>query len=191
MSTATSTRRRIYPGLDQLVLRSLVVVGTLTAVVAAQAAGARPGTWHLVVLLSLALLTALRPESPGGVLLLCGAAYTWSLAPQTLSALVLLAAAGMLLAHLSALVVAQGPARMQVDPAQVRLWALRGLVLWASAAAVWAMAVAMAGLAERRTAYALGLIVLIGLAVWATVRISTSCSTASDPKPSRPSRSGP
>ena len=37
MSATTPEARRIYPGLDQLALRTLVVLGAATAVVAAQA----------------------------------------------------------------------------------------------------------------------------------------------------------
>jgi hypothetical protein len=170
---SAAARRRVYPGLDQLVLRSLVVVGTMTAVVAAQAAGADPGPWHQAVLLGLALATAARPESIAGVGMLGGAAYTWSLAPQTLSPLVLLAAAGLVVAHVSALVVAQGPVRMHLDGAQVRLWAWRATLLWVAAAVVWGLAVAMAGLPQHRPTYAVGLGLLIVVAVAATVRISS------------------
>ena len=173
MSThgAPAERRRVLPGADQLALRTGVVVGAMTAVVAAQAAGARPNAWEQVLVLALAVLTALRPESVAGVGLLCAAAYTWSLAPETLSPLVLLAAAGMVLAHVSALVAAQGPARMRVDPDQVRTWGRRALLLLTAALVVWVLGAAMADLPQRRLVYALGLTTLIALAVATTVRL--------------------
>jgi hypothetical protein len=160
MSTATSETRRIHPGLDQLALRTLLVLGTATAVVAAQAAGARVGPWQQGIVFGLAVITAVRPESVAGIGLLAGATYVWALAPETLSPLVLVAAAGMILAHVSTLVAAQGPARMAVDGAQVRRWAARGLLLWLVTTAVWGFSVAVADLSQGRLAYALGLTLL-------------------------------
>ena len=179
-SATSGQRRRIYPGLDQLVVRTLVVVGALTAVVAAQAAGARLAGWQQGALVALAVLTAIRPESALGAGLLCATTYTWALAPQTLSPLLLLAAAGMVLAHVSALLVAQGPPTMRLDRAQVLRWAGRAVGLWLAAAAVWGLAVAMADLQERRLPYALGLILLLVVAVVGTQRVS-----------SRPDRAAP
>lgn len=173
MSAATATQRRIYPGLDQLVLRTMVVIGAFAVVAAAQAAGARPDLWEQAIVLGLALVTAYRPESVAGLGLLAGAAYVWALVPETLSPLVLVAAAGMLLAHLSALVAAQGPARMRVDGVQVRRWAARGVMLWLAAAVVWGLTVAVEDLPQRRLAYALGLTMLTVIAVAATRLVSS------------------
>jgi hypothetical protein len=173
-------RRRAYPGLDQLALRTTIVLGCLTTVVAAQAAGARPAEWVLWLMVGLALVTAHRPESTAGIGLLVLAAYVWSLAPETLSPLVLVVAAGMVLVHVAALVAAQGPARMRLDGVQVRRWAARGLVLWVAAAIVWGLSVAMADLPPRRLAYALGLTLLIVVAVVTTATLSN--------RPDRPAR---
>lgn len=173
MSTPQVVRRRSYPGLDQLVVRGLVVIGGLTTVVAAQAAGARPAYWLQGTMTGLAVLTALRPESLAGFGLLTGAAYTWALAPETLSPIVLLAAAGMVLAHVSALVAAQGPARMCVDGAQVRRWTGRALLLWLVAVVVWSSAVAVSDLPQQRLAYGLGLAVMVVIAVVATRAVSS------------------
>ena len=43
MSAVTPAQRRIYPGLDQFALRTMVVLGAFTVVAAAQAAGATDG----------------------------------------------------------------------------------------------------------------------------------------------------
>ena len=58
--------------------------------------------------------------------MLAGAAYVWAPAPETLSPLVLVAAAGMVLAHVSALVAAQGPARMGSTGCRYAAGRLRG-----------------------------------------------------------------
>lgn len=172
MSTATPVRKRIYPGIDQLALRSLVVIGAATTLVAAQAAGVRPGPWHLGIVLGLAVVTALRPESIAGLGVLAGAAYTWALAPETRSPLVLLAAGGMVLVHVSALVAAQGPAKVRVDGAQVLRWAARAVLLWLAAAAVWGLSVLIVYLPQQRLVYALGLTLLAVIAVAATWKLS-------------------
>jgi len=168
MSTAQAERRRIYPDIDQVILRTMVVLGGTTMLVAAQAAGARPAQWQQAVLLCFAVLTAIRPESITGAALLAGGAYLWALTPESLSPLVLVAAAGMVLAHVSALVAAQGPARMRLDGAQVRRWTVRALLLWLAAVAVWGMSMLLADLPERRLAYAFGLTVLSVTAVVTT-----------------------
>ena len=173
MSAPAVERRRVRPGADQLVLRALVVVGGRTTLVAAQEPGARPASWLQVAVTGLALLTALRPESLAGLGLLAGAAYAWGQVTDTLSPFVLLAAAGMVLAHVGALVAAQGPARMRVDQVQARRWAARALVLWLAAVVVWGLALAAENLPQGRLVYALGLTVLVVVAVAATTRIGT------------------
>jgi len=178
MSVTTPERRRVYPGLDQLTLRTLVLIGVAAAIVAAQAAGARPGPWEQGIVLGLASVTAVRAESIAGVGMLAGVAYIWALVPETLSPLVLVAAAGMVLAHVSALVAAQGPARMALDAVQVRRWAARGVLLWIAAAVVWALSVAVVDLPQRRLAYALGLVVLAVIALAATRMVGSRAERA-------------
>ncbi len=180
MSTGQAERRLAYPDIDQVLLRVMVVLGGATMLVAAQAAGARPAQWQQALVIGFAVLTALRPESIAGVALLTGGAYFWALSPETLSPLVLLAAAGMVLAHVSALVAAQGPARMRLDGAQVRRWAARALMLWLAAAIVWGLSVFLADLPESRLAYALGLTLLTIMAVVTTWLIDSRPDRAND-----------
>jgi hypothetical protein len=172
MSTVGGERRRIYPGMDQALLRGTVVLGAATSIVAAQAAGARPAGWLQGVLMGLALLLAARPESEAGVVLLVGTAYVWSTVPDPLSPLVLVAAAGMVLVHVGALVAAQGPARMRVNPVQARRWLLRGVLLWLAAVSVWGLDLLAADLPGGRLAYAAGLTVLMLVAATGTWLLS-------------------
>ena len=165
MSAATGERRRVYPGADQAVFRGTVVLGAMLAIIAAQAAGARPAVWVQAFLVGLAVLLAARPESASGVVLLVGTAYVWSTVPDPLSPLVLLAAAGLVLVHVGALVVAQGPARMRVDGSQATRWLLRGVLLWLAAAVVWVLALLATDLPGGRLAYAAGLALLMFIAV--------------------------
>lgn len=169
MTGTVGERRRIYPGLDQAAVRGAVVVGAMTCVVAAQAAGARPATWTQALLIGLAVLVAARPESSAGVALLIGIAWLWSTVPDPLSPLVLAVAAGMVLVHVMATVAAQGPPGMQVDGTQVRRWLERGVMLWLAAVAVWWFDLLAADLPAGRLAYATGLtllMVIAGTATW-------------------------
>ena len=167
-NAAVAQQRRLWPGVDQVVLRSFFVGGVLLALIAAQVAGARPPGWVQVAVVALAAHSALRSESLAGTLALCGAAYFWALAPDPLSPLVLVVAAGMVLSHLCSLVAAQGPALMAVDGRQVWLWLRRGIVLWLTAAAVWGFALLVEDHPGGRTTYAVGLLLLAAVAVVGT-----------------------
>jgi hypothetical protein len=172
MSTVVGERRRVYPGMDQAALRAAVLLGALTTVVAAQLAGARPNGWEQLLLTTLALVLALRPESSAGAVLLVGLAYVWSGVPDPLSPLVLVAAAGMVLVHVCAQVAAQGPAVMSVDPAQVGRLVWRGTLLWLAAAAVWGLDLLASDLPGGRLVYATGLTLLLVIAAITTWLIS-------------------
>ena len=168
MSALQGERRRVYPDLDQVFLRGMVVLGTMTAVVAAQAAGARPAGWLTSSVLVVALYAACRPDSTATVLLLGGAGYVWALAPHSLSPFVLLAVAGMVLLHVSALLAAQGPGRMQVDRGQVRRWLARAMLIWLAAAVVWVGVALLEDRPGNRLVYAAGLVLLTAVAILAT-----------------------
>jgi hypothetical protein len=157
-------RRRVLPELDVVLLRATIVLGVAVTGVAAQVAGSRPAPWAQAVLLGLGVWTALRPESIAGVAVLGAAAYVWAVGPDPGSPLVLAVAAGMVLTHVAALVAAQGPARMHLDPVQVRRWAARGVLLWLASAGVWGLGTVLADLPHHRLAYAVGLFVVVVLA---------------------------
>jgi len=169
-----STAVRARPGPDQFALRTVVGVGAMVVLVAAAGAGATVPLWQAVTLLGLAALTACWPDSSAGTLLLVGAAYVWAGTPESLSPWVLVAAAGMVFAHLAAQVAALGPAPLKVDSTQVSRWAVRAALVWIAAAVTWVMVVWMREVPVGRTAYALGLLVLTVVAVAAAHRINTS-----------------
>jgi hypothetical protein len=168
MSMLEAERRRVYPGIDQFLLRGTIVLGAMTALVAAQAAGARPAAWLTAGLVASALWAAFRPDSTALVVLLGGTAYEWALVPEPRSWLVLVVSGGMVLVHVSALLAAQGPARMRVDRAQLRCWLVRLVLLWAASAMVWVGVVLLEDQPGSRPAYAAGLVTLIGVAVVAS-----------------------
>ena len=170
----TTRRRRLLPGLDQVALRALVPAGLLVTLAAALAAGAHPPLWERGVLLVVAGATMLAPDSSAPELLLIGQAYLWLQAPESTSALVLVAAAGMVLAHVTAMVAAQGPATMPVDRDAVRRWAARSALVWAAGVPVWVLVVALRHAPDARLAFVAGLVALIAVTVATAGWISTS-----------------
>jgi hypothetical protein len=169
MTTAVRTR----PGPDQVAVRTLVGAGALTVLVAASEAGAAVPVWQQVGLIGLAVLTACWPDSSAGTLLLVGAAFVWVGTPESLTPWVLVAATGMLFAHIAALVAATGPLALKVDRVQASRWALRGALVWIAAAVCWVMVIWMRDVPSGRTSYALGLLLLTVVAVAAAHWIST------------------
>jgi len=169
MSTAVHVR----PGPDQVALRSIVGIGAVAVLLAAAGAGATVPVWQQVTLLGLAGLTACWPDSSAGTLLLVGSAYVWAGTPESLTPWVLVAAAGMVFAHVAALVASMGPAALKMDTAQVNRWAVRSALVWVAAAVTWVMVVWMRDVPVGRTAYALGLLLLTVVAVAAAHWIST------------------
>ena len=168
-----SELRRVWPGADQLALRSLVPLAALVVVWAAESAGARPPSWLQLSLLACAVLAGLFPESPAGSALLVGSAVVWAQTPESLSPWVLVAGAGMVAAHVAALIAAQGPIRMLVDRTQCIRWARRAVLVWMAATAIWALGFAARELPSHRTAYAAGLLLMAAIAAAAARRIST------------------
>ena len=169
--TAAAVRSR--PGPDQVGVRTVVGAGAVTVLVAAAQAGAVVPLWQQVTLLGLAVLTACWPDSSAGTLLLVGAAYVWAGVPESLTPWVLVAATGMVFAHVAAMVAATGPAAVRIDRVQASRWALRAAMVWIAAAVAWVMVVWMREVPAGRTSYALGLLLLTVVAIAAAHWIST------------------
>jgi hypothetical protein len=167
-------RRRLLPGLDQIALRALIPVGLLVTLTAALLAGAAPPWWEQALLLVTAGAAMVVPDSSAPALLLLGQGYLWLQAPSSASVLVLLAAAGMVTTHVTAMVAAQGPATMPVDRGAVRRWAGRGALVWAAGVPVWVLVLGARALPHARLAEVAGLMVLIVVAVGTATFISTS-----------------
>ncbi|HEY6934296.1 MAG TPA: hypothetical protein VI452_12945 [Marmoricola sp.] len=78
----------------------------------------------------------------------------------------LLAAAGVIAAHLALLVAAQGPANMRPDGDQLRLWTRRGLRLWAFAVVLWTAERLLHSVPAPTAALIAGLVGLLATAGW-------------------------
>ena len=156
--------------LGQWVLRAVILLGPVAALYARGLGGAdRPQVWLAALVLVLAAGWALLPESVIGVVALMVVGWNWAAnAAGDVPASALLAAAAMVAAHLAALVVGYGPPRLPVAPGVARLWAIRGVVVFAPAVVVWLLARGVRELPDSSTVWVLGLGIAVSVMVVAT-----------------------
>ena len=133
----------------QWALRATVVTGLMVALFATGLRGVWPAWWFALLVAGLAIAFSLLPEAPMGtvatglVLAWWGFAFRDGPHPQAL-----LAAAGLLTSHLAAVLTGYGPRDLPLDPATVRLWAVRGALVFLAAPAVFAVAILLRGQPE-------------------------------------------
>lgn len=143
--------------------RALVVLLPLVAVAAA---GQRPATPFLVVLVALALSWGVAPESPVGQVVLVLVVGWWGVrVADPLHAGVLLAATALLGAHVAALLASYGPARMPLDRGLVLLWVRRALLSLLVLPVAWAAAVGLDAAPEQPAMWTVALVTVVGLVV--------------------------
>ena len=121
-------RGRLTPG--QAVLRVLILLGPLLALFASGLAGERPAGWLVALVLALALGFAALPDSPLGTAAMLVVVTWWGLTFRDgLPPQAVLAASGLLVAHVAAVLASYGPGDLPLDRHLVRLWAVRGLAV--------------------------------------------------------------
>jgi hypothetical protein len=157
---------------SQLVLRALVLLGPVVALLATGPAGHWPPWWVLVPVIGLAGAFAATPDSPvgAGVSLVVLAWWTISLGDE-IQPEAMVAAAGLLVAHLAAQVASYGPAAMSVSGATLRLWGLRATLLLLTIPATWAVARLLRGEPEPSGIWILGVAAALAATVAATVAL--------------------
>ena len=159
----------------QWALRLVVVGGSMLALFARTPSLGAPQPWIAVLVAALAVGWALAPESVVGPVTLLGVGFSWASSDVTdVPVAALVAALGMLAAHLASLVVSYGPARLPVDRGVTRLWALRGAGAFLAAVLVWVLARAVAELPESGSVWVLGLVVTLSVLVVAAVAIQAA-----------------
>ena len=164
----------------QWALRLVVMLAPMLAlVVRGQALGRLP-LWVLTLMLVLCAGWALMPESAAGIAVLVLVGWSWAGASDDLPAAALAAAAAMLTAHLAALVLGYGPARLPVQPRVVRLWALRGAMVFPAAVLAWMLATGVRELPDSDTVWVLGLAVAVTVIVVATAALQSLMPQAGD-----------
>ena len=152
--------RRWTPG--QWALRATMVAGVLVALLSTGLVGVWPAWWLVLLVSGLAVGYALLPEASIGTVAMAMVLFWWGLAFRDgLHAQALVAAAGLLAAHLAGLLAEYGPDRMHVDPATVRLWVRRGASVLLLSPAVYLVAVAVRDLPEPPGLWVAGLAVAL------------------------------
>ena len=159
----------------QWALRATIVAGLMVALLATGLRGVWPAWWLVVLVGGLAVAFSLLPEAPMGTVATGLVLAWWAFAfrdgphPQAL-----LAAAGLLTAHLAAVVAAYGPRDLPVDSATVRLWAVRGALVFLAAPAVFAVATLLRGQPEPVGIWVAGLAAALVTTVAAGVVLTRS-----------------
>ena len=161
----------VHPG--QALLRAVVLLGSATAVLAADPVGPVPG-WVEIGVALLAALAVARPDSMAGLglLLLIGELWLTQDPESVNSPWLLLAAGGVVIAHVGLLIAAQGPASMAPDPRQLLVWAGRGAALWTGAALVWLGAGWLRGTPAPSAVVVSVLALLLASTVWTGLRLT-------------------
>jgi hypothetical protein len=156
--------RRWTPG--QCALRGAIVAGLMVALLATGLRGEWPSWWLVVLVGGLAAVFAVFPETPVGTTVTVLVLASWGFAfrggpyPEAL-----LAAAGLLTAHVAALVAGYGPGDMPVDPATVRRWTVRGLGVFAASPAVFVVALLLRDQPEPAGIWVAGLVAALVVTV--------------------------
>lgn len=156
----------------QWALRAVVLLGPVVAVLARTGPLGAPPVWLVAMVLVLGGGWALLPESVLGAVTLLTVGFSWAAGHDgTVPAAALAAALAMLAAHLAALVVGYGPARLPVNPRVLRLWAVRGAGVFVGAPLVWVLARGVDELPGSGSAWLVGMVVsisVVGVAAVAT-----------------------
>lgn len=130
---------RLGPG--QLVLRALVLLGPLVALLSTGLVGVLPAGWLIALVAALSVAFAAMPDSPFGTAAMVVVLSWWGISLRDgLHPEALVAAAGLVTAHVAAVLASYGPGAMPLDRAVARLWAVRGAAVLLASPAVWALA---------------------------------------------------
>lgn len=161
-------------------LRCAVVLGPLVAVTAAAPEGYAPSLLAVALVLVSALLWAFLPDQVLGSVSLLVVLVWWALVVgEALPVASVVAAAGLLLSHTAATLLAYGPSRTRIAPRLLVTWTLRAAVAWLVALAVWGAAEAYRGQATPASFWLLGLTAALVGAVVAGLRVPVRGSSGS------------
>jgi hypothetical protein len=154
----------------QWLLRATVAVGPVVALLATIPAGATPRWWLVVLVAGVSAGFAILPESAAGTGAYVLVILWWGLGlRETLHPAVVVAAAALLASHLAATVAAYGPSTLAVEPAVVRLWAVRGVLVFPAAVLAWVAVRLLDEQPEQAGVWAAGLAGLLVTMVAANV----------------------
>lgn len=160
---------------SQLVLRGLVLLGSMVALLSTGPAGHWPPWWVIAPVLALAAGFAALPDSSLGAAVFLVVLVWWAISlPDDLQPEILLAATALVVAHVAALLASYGPGAMPLDVATVRLWVRRGALVLLTVPAVWALARLLRGEPEQPGIWVLGVVAALVATVAATVALGAA-----------------
>lgn len=162
---------------QQWVLRLVAVPATVAFLVIAGLAGGRLAPALVVAVMLLCAVVVLAPDSGAALGLLMVLLGSWLLrVPEQLGAWTVLAAVDLVLLHLAVALASYGPPATVLEPAMLRVWTRRAVLLAGAAVAGWLAARLVAGLGLPRSAAAMatGLAVLLAWAGVLALRLAVS-----------------
>lgn len=128
------------------VLRGVLAAATMLALLAGIPEGYTPSIVVVVIVALGTTVAVFRPEHLALSVTMGFVILWWALQLRSeMPVAVLVAAAGLVIAHVAATLLAYGPPSLAVDPALAVLWGMRAGMSWAAALAVWVVARAYAG----------------------------------------------
>jgi hypothetical protein len=120
--------------------------------------GYPPSVFVVLVVLVAALGWSLAPDHlMGGVATLLVLIWWTTVVGDALPFTSVVAAAGLMLSHAAATVLGYGPPRTHIAPRLVMIWALRAVMVWPAALAIWLIADVYSGHATPTSFWILGL----------------------------------
>lgn len=155
-----------------ILLRVLVLVGPVVALLATGPAGNWPGGWLVALTVVMAVGFAAMPESALGTGAMCVVVVWWAAALDGVHPEAVLAAGSLLLAHLAALLLSYGPAKLPVDRGLLLLWVARGLLVGVFAPAVWLLAAVLTDQPEPPGLWVAGLAAVVVVCVVAAAAVT-------------------
>ncbi len=156
--------------LSQLVARLLMLLGPVVGLVVAAAANFPSPGWVTALVVVLAVGWAFMPESLLGTRCLALVLAWWGVADfRAVPAEALVAALGLLVSHVAAVVTAYGPPEMTIDTPTARLWLTRGAAVFTTAPIVWMLAALMRDQPEPPGVWIAAMVAVVVAAILATV----------------------
>jgi hypothetical protein len=152
-------------------LRLVVLLGPLVALWSAAPSGHVPSPFVVALVAVLGIGYAARPENFSGPIVMAVVLLWWALSiGSAMPVGALVAAAGLVAAHVAAVLLGYGPPQMPVDTDLALRWAFRAAASWLAALVVWVAADAYSGHATPTSFWLVGLATaLVGAVVAAVV----------------------
>lgn len=160
----------------QWALRAAVVAGIVLALLAPGVDGGLPPGFLLGIGVVLALGAAITPNRDAATVACCWVLLVWVVTDRDIGPGAVVAAAGLVVAHVAATLAAYGPARMTPDRRLLLLWLRRAVIVLVPSALVAPVASLLAGRGGLAGSWlwVAGALLVAGLAVGVSVLHRTS-----------------